>query len=233
MREYFTKVRVCDGVCDSMSIVWDVAQSMAIEHGLLDRYQPTIRVLPNVWLGVSVEDQTRADERIPDLLATPAAVRFLSCEPLLGLVDLRSVRANRGDERNSWNALAGAWQVQDGDHYHCGPTPRIDWVIAGGESGPGARPMHPDWARSLRDQCAVAGVPFHFKQWGEWRDRGGHVPIPTRNHQSHICYLDKDSGRCKPNPNRFSDETMIKLGKGKSGRLLDGVKHNGMPGGEE
>lgn len=227
MREYFTKVRVCDGVCDSMSIVWDVAQNMAIEHGLLDRYQPTIRVLPNVWLGVSVEDQTRADERIPDLLATPAAVRFLSCEPLLGEVDL--TRIDFGCEH--LDALAGYSSLKgsESDLNDIG-NDGIDWVIAGGESGPGARPMHPDWARSLRDQCAAAGVPFHFKQWGEWRDRGGHVPIPTRNHQSHICYLDKDSGKCKPNPNRFSDETMIKLGKGKSGRLLDGVEHNDMPG---
>lgn len=237
MREYFTKVRVCDGVCDSMSIVWDVAQDLAIEHGLLDRYQPTVRVLPNVWLGVSVEDQTRADERIPDLLATPAAVRFLSCEPLLGPVDLTdlTIRVRPGEEPSGLaglDALTGVhWDAEDTIvGIYGNPDPRIDWVIAGGESGPGARPMHPDWARSLRDQCAAAGVPFHFKQWGEWRDRGGHVPIPTRNHQSHICYLDKDSGKCKPNPNRFSDETMIKLGKGKSGRLLDGVEHNDMPG---
>lgn len=190
--------------------------------------------LENVWLGVSVEDQTRADERIPDLLATPAAVRFLSCEPLLGPVDLTVYSEDKLIE-----ALTGDWQdgvsmrpdfslVAIGSKYSTGP--RVDWVIAGGESGPGARPMHPDWARSLRDQCAAAGVPFHFKQWGEWRDQGRDVPIPRRDHQSHICHLDKDSGKCKPNPNRLSDETMVKLGKGKSGRLLDGVEHNGMPG---
>ncbi len=102
--------------------------------------------LPNVWLGVSVEDQQRADERIPDLLATPAAVRFISAEPLLGPVDLRS------------------WMEEDDDC--CCWSMDIDWVIAGGESGPGARPIHPDWARSLRDQCQAAGVPFFFKQWG-------------------------------------------------------------------
>jgi len=93
--------------------------------------------LPNVWLGVSAERQQEADERIPDLLATPAAVRFVSAEPLLGALDL-----------TPW--LTGV----------------LDWVIVGGESGPGARPMHPDWVRSIRDQCVSAGVAFFFKQWG-------------------------------------------------------------------
>ena len=101
--------------------------------------------LPNVWVGVTVEDQERADLRVPYLLATPAAVRFLSCEPLLGPVTLHQDRL-------------GGRLFLDG----------IDWVIAGGESGPDARPMHPDWARSLRDQCTATGVPFLFKQWGEW-----------------------------------------------------------------
>lgn len=101
--------------------------------------------LPNVHLGVSVEDQQRADLRIPALLQTPAAVRFLSCEPLLGPVDLFGVRNG------------------------------LDWVIAGGESGPGARPMHPQWARHLRDQCQAAGVAYLFKQWGEWG------PLPSQD----------------------------------------------------
>jgi protein gp37 len=106
---------------------------------------------PNLWLGVSVEDQPRADERIPVLLQTPAAVRFLSCEPSLGPVSLRRwCDIDAGDGGTAW---------QPGG---------IGWVIAGGESGPHARPMHPDWARSLRDQCAAAGVPFFFKQWGEF-----------------------------------------------------------------
>ena len=215
MREYFTKVRVCDGVCDSMSIVWDVAQNMAIEHGLLDRYQPTIRVLPNVWLGVSVEDQTRADERIPDLLATPAAVRFLSCEPLLGPVDLTdlTIRVRPGEEPSGLaglDALTGVhWDAEDTIvGIYGNPDPRIDWVIAGGESGPHhARPMHPDWARSLRDQCAAAGVPFHFKQWGEWR------------------IADCELGAAP----KVRDRDFWRVGKKRAGRLLDGVEHNGMP----
>ena len=102
---------------------------------------------PNIWLGVSVENQHWADIRIPALLATPAAVRFLSCEPLLGPADV---------ERFLW----------DGDRDAPGG---LHWVICGGESGPGARPMVPAWARSLRDQCRDADVPFFFKQWGSHR----------------------------------------------------------------
>jgi len=101
--------------------------------------------LPNVHIGVSVEDQEQADRRIPPLERTPAAVRFISAEPLLGEILL-------------------------GDHQRS-----LDWVIVGGESGPHARPMHPAWARSLRDQCETAGVPFFFKQWGEYAPTGAKV----------------------------------------------------------
>jgi protein gp37 len=114
---------------------------------------------PNVWLGVSVENQAAADERIPLLLQTPAAVRFLSCEPLLGSVNAAPYLG----QRCVCSAL-------DGRHTDaCRGLARrgVDWVIAGGESGNGARPMYLPWARSLRDQCAAASVPFFFKQWGE------------------------------------------------------------------
>ena len=105
--------------------------------------------LPNVWLGVSVEDQAAADDRIPQLLQTPAAVRFLSVEPMLGPIRL-DLHGHRVGAPGS--AVVGV----------------IDWVICGGESGPKARPMHPDWVRGLRDQCAATFLPFLFKQWGEW-----------------------------------------------------------------
>ena len=107
----------------------------------------------HVWLGVSVENQAAADERIPLLLETPAVVRFLSCEPLLGPVDLTKVLMPDGDylTKTLWND---------------GSRSGIDWVIVGGESGPQARPMHPDWARGLRDQCSSAKVPFFMKQAG-------------------------------------------------------------------
>jgi len=105
----------------------------------------------NVWVGTTVEDQQRADERIPQLLAIPAAVRFLSCEPLLGPVVIPQ-------HYLQWSgSAAGGWY-----------RGKIDWIIVGGESGPKARPMHPAWARSLRDQARAANVPFFFKQWGEW-----------------------------------------------------------------
>jgi protein gp37 len=124
--------------------------------GITDRRWP----LPNVWLGVSVENQAAADVRIPLLLQTPAAVRFISAEPLLGALDL-----------TIGGFLGGHFDREcDGteDGCTCECFAPLDWVIAGGESGPGARPMHPDWARSLRDQCVAAKVPFFFKQHGEW-----------------------------------------------------------------
>ena len=102
--------------------------------------------LPNVWLGVSVEDQATADLRIPLLLQCPAAVRWLSCEPLLGPIDLERVLRRGGS-------------IDPG---------QIDWVVVGGESGVCARPMQPEWARMLRDACSAACVPYYFKQWGEW-----------------------------------------------------------------
>jgi protein gp37 len=107
----------------------------------------------NVWLGTSVEDQASADERIPHLLGTPATVRFLSCEPLLGPVDLTSTHT--GDPH--WSALRGSFMAD---------LPGVDWVIVGGESGPRARPMDLAWARSLREQCHSAGVAFFMKQLG-------------------------------------------------------------------
>jgi protein gp37 len=97
----------------------------------------------NVWVGTSVENQKLAELRLPHLLAVPAMVRFLSCEPLLGPLDLRS-----------WFKRQRFYS--------------IDWVIAGGESGSNSRPMHPDWATSLLGQCQTAKVAFHFKQWGHW-----------------------------------------------------------------
>lgn len=150
--------------------------------------------LKNVWLGVSVEDQPTADERIPLLLQTPAAVRFLSCEPLLGPIDLQ--RTNR------WPAAEYITQ--------------IDWVIAGGESGPKARPSHPDWFRSLREQCAAASVPFFFKQWGEWGDEDD-------------CF-DRDVIKETARIHHWGGGTYsTRVGKKAAGRLLDGRTHNEYP----
>ncbi|MEK3873670.1 MULTISPECIES: DUF5131 family protein [unclassified Paenibacillus] len=161
--------------------------------------------LPNVWLGVSVENQKAAGERIPLLLQTPAAVRFLSCEPLLGPVDM-----------SKW-LLTPGWKPSyyDPDNIHGYPNAEptnefINWVIVGGESGHAARPMNPDWARSLRDQCQTAEVSFFFKQWGEWAPGGNfdeHIPAS-------VAY---DFGTRSPD-----DEMVWKVGKKAAGRILDG-----------
>lgn len=163
--------------------------------------------LPNVWLGVSVEDQKRADERIPQLLWTPAAVRFLSCEPLVGPVDFHKTGASLPEAASFRRHL---------------PLLFVDWVIAGGESGPGARPMHPAWVRLLRDQCARAGVPFFFKQWGAWKH------MPERSHVRD--FLPEEGQRVHSQMDGVRPALMFNIGKKAAGRLLDGVEHNAMPG---
>lgn len=117
---------------------------------------------PNVWLGTTAEDQQRLSERAWHLAQVPAVKRFLSCEPLLAGLDTRHVVNRWGTE---WDALTGRILHASGGPSSVGA---IHWIIAGGESGPKARPSHPDWFRSLRDQCQAAGVPFFMKQWGEW-----------------------------------------------------------------
>jgi protein gp37 len=151
----------------------------------------------HVAIGTSVENQAAADERIPELLKIPAAVRFLSCEPLLDAVDLKG-----------WTRKSGMFV--DGDR-------RIDWVICGGESGPGARAMHPGWARSLRDQCTAAGVSFFFKQWGEFH------PVVFDTGEGDIGVL--PSGQVDPDvkPKAVAfDGEMERIGKHAAGRMLDG-----------
>jgi protein gp37 len=119
----------------------------------------------NYWIGTTVEDQARADERIPHLLDIPASTRFLSCEPLLGPLNIRQSWDQDG---NSYDALTGDIGV-DG-RGHTGPrNERVHWVIVGGESGSGHRHFDPAWARSIRDQCATTGTPFHMKQMGGLR----------------------------------------------------------------
>lgn len=116
------------------------------------------RPLPNLWLGVTICNQAEADAKIPLLINAPAACRFVSVEPMLGPVDLGEWLFPPERTGTAYGGL----------HEEIAGPPLIDWVIVGGETGPGARPMHPDWVRSLRDQCQGAGVPFFFKSWGEW-----------------------------------------------------------------
>lgn len=128
--------------------------------------EPRLLPMEHVWLGVTAENQEQAAKRIPILLRIPAAKRYVSIEPMLGPVSL-----------NIMDALG----VHDD-----GPGPSLDWVICGGESGPGARPIHPYWALSLRDQCATAGVPFFFKQWGEWVPEIVPHYVPSYNEKTNI-----------------------------------------------
>jgi protein gp37 len=177
---------------------------------------------PNVWLGVSVENQAAADERIPLLLQTPAAVRFISAEPLLGPVDMASALSrNRLD--------IGAGFLMRGRFAPGLETLRpLDWVICGGESGPGARPMHPDWARSLRDQCAAAGLPFFFKQWGEWAPTSA-KPV-FGDHMGGGIYLRPDGHYGNHGDWWFGNAAeMDRVGKKAAGALLDGVEHKAFP----
>lgn len=164
--------------------------------------------ISNVWLGVSCEDQAAADERIPWLLKTPAAVRFVSYEPALGPVDFTAL--NFGTSWES-SALDGWYVTPDGrdepDQHSDGN--KLDWVIAGGESGPGARPAHPDWFRSVRDQCVEAGIPFFFKQWGEW-----------------IGVFEREWER---RPDIAKNGLFERVGKKRAGRLLDGREWNEYP----
>lgn len=180
---------------------------------LLPRLVDTFGVLPNVWLGVSVENQHFADERIPLLLDTPAAIHFISAEPLLGPIDLSSP----------------VLQADSDDYLH--------WVIAGGESGPKARLSHPDWFRSLRDQCVGAGVAFHFKQWGEWEpvapiygvddERDGPRIALAREER---CQIIDRTGETWPEWQPPTGAWMMeRVGKKAAGRLLDGREWDECP----
>jgi protein gp37 len=178
--------------------------------------------LPNVWLGVSCEDQERANERIPHLLNTPASKRFISAEPLLGPLNLTS--GGEVTEVGHINWLRG---FDGGDP----AIPGLDWVIVGGESGPNARPMNPDWARALRDQCIAAHVPFFFKQWGNW------LPKKAGDGWSlgkdHIVFEDAGPKLYRgwpPTGGLTAPPEFLELvGKKSAGRHLDGIEHNEFP----
>jgi len=159
----------------------------------------------NVWMGVTVENQEWADKRIPLLLSIPAKVRFLSCEPLLGPVDLHRIGHWKGEPLSAVDEIVGRVE-----------RPRVDWVIAGGESGRGARPMHPHWVRGLRDQCASSGVAFHFKQWGEFIEDTTHARFTKEHAKTVDVRLDPDC-------------VMMRVGKKRAGRRLDGREWNGFP----
>lgn len=190
---------------------------------------------PHVWLGITVVNQAEADRDIPKLLEVDASVRFLSMEPLLGAIDLSRVMLPDGDS------------LGQGLFSH-GAGAGIDWVIVGGESGPESRPMHPDWARSLRDQCQVAGVPFLFKQWGEHTSHD----IDPNGLASHLVCIDAMGKDCAMSRSNLNEPWWFlppwpgrstwgpdglqpgvveirRVGKKAAGRLLDGNTHTEFP----
>ncbi len=170
---------------------------------------PNYGIVKNIWLGCTVCNQAEADEKIPILLQIPAAVRWVSIEPMMGPINL-------------------SWEL---DHPQRTALSQLSWIVLGGETGPGARPMHPEWVRSVRDQCQAAGVPFFFKSWGEFLPIG---PVKTR--QVAICERCGWSGpitsdaigkhRNGPDGCLGSCRVMYRVGKKAAGRLLNGREWN-------
>lgn len=207
---------------------------------VVDRGMPG-RLPSNVWLGATIVNQAEADRDIPKLQDTQASVRFLSMEPLLGPVWLGADGHGRfgGISRASGD---GEWTYSDHPlegkrSTKCGEysVPRIDWVIVGGESGPNARPAHPDWLRSLRDQCQHAGVPFLFKQHGEWREPAAGEQFDTSmgRAQRRPAFIMSEAGtvHCFESGSIVNGKAVIRVGKKAAGRLLDGREWNEVPHG--
>jgi protein gp37 len=213
MRSLLNSQRFVDKV--RVYYTWADDDPSVVDYENDSRPEFSVWPLPNVWLGVSVENQRWAKVRIPVLLQTPAAVRFLSCEPLLGPVDLvgafddgcKAVGPAMAHEPASYPTDYGT-----GVEHDCVHTMGIDWVIAGGESGRDSRPMHPDWPRSLRDQCAAFDVPFLFKQWGEFIHDVDPAELATYSYDTSL-----------------GDIGMWRVGKKRAGRLLDGRTHDEFP----
>lgn len=212
----------------------------------LDEPTPLTWPLPNVWLIASVENQEAADRRVRDLLRTPAAVHGVSCEPLLGLTELDNIctagtREGTGEFINAlsleeWSEAEARAEMGEGF------LPTLDWVIAGGETGPGARPAHPEWFRSLRDQCKAAGVPFFFKSFGDWKPIGQmedgecdalYHPAPQRDSEAARCckvettVLQLDGSQRREWP--LGAMLMFRVGKKRAGRVLDGREYSEFP----
>lgn len=207
-------------ICRTPNLDWLIltkrpenALQMLVDSGMYAVANPKLPCpQPNIWIGTTVENHEEANKRLPHLMNTPAAVRFLSVEPMLGPLDL-------------WPYLDSA------EHGPGMDSPRPDWVIVGGESGHGARPMHPDWARFLRDQCESNRVAFHFKQWGDWapfydRDKDDPDWRSVPKESSSVCRVNLAGG------SGFHGERVVyfrNVGKKKAGRLLDGREWNEFP----
>ncbi len=205
-----------------LSAIWSIIERCYWHTFLIltkrpQRWEPLIPQLPlykNLWFGISCEDQKTADERIPILLQIPAAKRFVSVEPMLGPVDFGNLWL--GEERKVDCGGCSSTPVRGQPYCPGHEAGGIDWVICGGETGPHARPVHPDWVRSLKGQCQVSGVPFFFKSWGEWLPVG-EKPVSEfkpigKDDAIERFHLWEDSNR----------NVSMKIGHKAAGRLLDG-----------
>jgi protein gp37 len=230
MLAYCTEARTIDGIAEK----WANTEA----HKPIWIGTPTVTIrsmfrwpLPNVWLGVTAGNQAMADERVPVLLRTPAAKRFVSYEPALGPVDLTNLSVAAPDGQEQWDALDkqeaedAAWEGE------CGNS--LDWLIMGGESGPKARPMNPEWAWAMRDQCERAGVPFFFKQWGEFAPLGAFDGFKEAA-QLPLWYVAKDGTFVEGRNGQIEEGTryqpVYRVGKKRAGRLLQGVEYSQFPG---
>ena len=220
-------------------------RDLGVDYAAAGTWSGDVATLPNVHLGVSVEDQKHADLRIPALLGTPAAVRWISAEPLLGPIDLTRLPfpawtgMSTGQPDAVVDAVGGRYGVPG--RWQAKAT-GLDWIVCGGESGAKARPMHPDWPRSLRDQCETAGVPFLFKQWGSWAAGSNGYGLGKRE-----CLVTRTGEWVSPpvalwevpdwardDINRMGWSFMHRpASKHDAGRTLDGRLHDGYPVGSE
>jgi len=204
---------------DMMEAQAQVAAQRVVMRYIEAQWSRPVWPPPNVWRLVSCEDQRTADEQIPWLLKTPAAIRGVSLEPLLGVLDI--------------------WQYLGGNRNPIGPAyggKGLDWVITGGQSGPGAAPSHPDWFRGVRDACLKAGVPLFFKGWGEWAPRShGFYATDDRRWgvvDSDGTFTEKATPWNGHDDDGSGEATMVRVGKKAAGRLLDGREWSQMPEGK-
>lgn len=195
----------------------------------------------NVAIGATVVTQPEADRDVLHLLIAKeeleVAIAFLSLEPLQGYIDLRRIRppSHLGSEHPLLDALLGRWTTEIGAPYGLGASSwGLDWVIAGGESGPHARPSHPDWFRDLAGQCAETGVPFHFKQWGEWTpgenvDRQTGALTGAYVSEGGSCHEVRFTARESQELHHDDEPQVWRVGRSRAGRLLDGVLYDARP----
>jgi len=186
-------------------------------YNILKRYEPA----KNIWLGVTAENQKAADERIPILLETPAAVRFVSCEPLLGWLDPTDISLGNYRYLNALNGHISKLNKNGTGYAHERKTNHLNLVIDGGETGPNARPSHPDWFRQIRDECIKANIAYFHKHNGEWTANAEQIlELDMKNPQGYKFAKVGYGGK---------EIWMARIGKKKAGHLLDGKEWRQMP----